>query len=189
MKINIPENINEITLSQWQRISLLEKENDYTQAKVLEIIFHVTKKQFNQMKAKDVQFLSGEVGRLFATKSTLQRTFKMKGIEYGLIPNLDDISFAELTDIDTNVEVENYHKLMSILYRPITKKTMGTYEIESYEGTNDSMKDMPLGVALGGFAFFLTLGQELVKATLNSSGMEVPAALQTSGVGFQQFTS
>ena len=97
--------------------------------------------------------------------------FKLDGIEFGFIPNLDDISFGEYTDLDTYItDWNNMHKAMAVLYRPIIKKGINnTYKISDYKGTEqyaEIIKSIPLDICLGAVVFFYNLGNELLKATI-----------------------
>ena len=41
----------------------------------------------------------------------------MRGVEYGFIPNLDDMSFGEYVDLDTYIgDWQNIHRAMAVLY-------------------------------------------------------------------------
>lgn len=96
----------------------------------------------------------------------------MGGVEFGFIPNLDDMTFGEYTDLDTYItDWEQMHKAMAVLYRPIKKKGLNdTYEIEKYNGSitySDVMKHAPLDVVFGANVFFYNLGNELLKSTMN----------------------
>jgi hypothetical protein len=95
----------------------------------------------------------------------------MGGTEFGFIPNLEDMTFGEYTDLDTYItDWDKIHKAMAVLYRPIKKKGLnGTYEIEDYNGTvtyGDVMKHAPLDVCLGATVFFYRLGNALLNATI-----------------------
>lgn len=188
MKINVPENINEIKLEQWQKLMGAADGGKFTQESVLKIIFGIRRSKLNQMKSKDVANLSNQVVMLFTKKSKFERIFVMDGIKYGIVPNLDEMTFGELTDIDENVSPDKYHRLMSILYRPIVKEALNTYSVEDYKGTNDKMLEMPLGVALGCLDFFFRLGQQLVSDTLKSATQEKVASLPKNGVGISPST-
>jgi hypothetical protein len=76
---------------------------------------------------------------------------------------------GEYVDLESiGQEVENWHKLMCILYRPITKTFGKRYEIETYKGYDNALqyKQMPVGIALGAMLFFWTLGSDLLLDTL-----------------------
>ena len=87
----------------------------------------------------------------------------MNGVDYGFIPNLDEISFGEFVDLDTYLgDWQEMHKAMQVLYRPIDISVRGRYNIKEYTAiTDDTMKEMPLGYALGAVFFLMNLGKEL----------------------------
>ena len=87
------------------------------------------------------------------------------------------MTFGEYVDLDHNIgSVENFHKAMAVLYRPITERRKDTYQIMGYSGTtefSDVMKYAPLDVAMSASVFFYRLGNDLVQATLTSLEMEM----------------
>jgi hypothetical protein len=57
------------------------------------------------------------------SKPELVTTVEFEGVKYGLIPDFDkDITAGELIDLDKYLELKDYSRLLSILYRPIKKK-------------------------------------------------------------------
>lgn len=166
MKVNIPETLNDIKLSTWQKYHELVKDkdpaSDFVRRKTLSIFYGIN--EYQLMKVKDITKLIDELNAVFNQKPELTQRFEFNGVEYGLIPNFDDITFAELTDLDLYVEEKDYHKLMSILYRPIVRTFGKTYEIKPYNGSNDKLKDMPYGIVLGVLDFFLRIGEQLTNA-------------------------
>jgi hypothetical protein len=178
--VTIPENINEMTLGQWQRIA--EAGGSIKTKELLDITYGL--KSIKDIKNIDIDYLIDAIKKVVPSekdiedkKFQLQREFVLDDVKYGFIPNLDDISFGELIDLDEFTDIKNYHKLMSILYRPITQiQTGGRYKIEKYKDVGD-LSGMPLGIALGAVSFFLTLGQQLTNAILSSLKEEgVPQA-------------
>lgn len=99
-------------------------------------------------------------------------TFTYKGVKYGLIPDLENIKTKEYLDIEMyETNVQNIHRLLAVLYRPITKEFGDKYEIEEYD-TSDKYKDVMLEVDAiiykNVIGFFLTLKEILLKDTLTS---------------------
>ena len=201
MKLNIlvPDNLNEITLEQYQKFTKLNtKENEGTAFllhKMIEVFCNINLKDIATIKYTDVQKVSIHLNKVFDTKTDLIPTFKLKGIEYGFVPELDQISFGEYIDLDNYLgDWDNMHKAMSVLYRPIKFKKENKYQIVDYEKSNDIMKDMPLDVALGAMVFFYHLNSELLTITLNYLNKEIPnkltsqqkQTLEQSGVGISQ---
>ncbi len=94
--------------------------------------------------------------------------FEFEGVEYGFIPNLDNIEVGEFLDLENLMkDGKQLHKIAAILYRPITKKIGEMYQIEPYEGTSkyaETMKKINYKVAKGGLFFFINLLKALVDA-------------------------
>jgi hypothetical protein len=90
--------------------------------------------------------------------------------DLGFIPNLTDITFGELIDLENYLpDVAKWHKAMAILYRKVSERHRDKYNIESYAGTGsaaDERKVMPLDVAFGGVLFFWTIANDLATYTL-----------------------
>ena len=116
----------------------------------------------------------------------LQRIIKIDGKEYGFEPNLSKMAYGAYLDITKyeNITIDkNWNKIMSVLYRPVTSKTLNMYEIESY----DSKKTQPelfdsvgMDVHFGTMFFFLRTLAELVNDTLSfSKEEEVPPAIKS----------
>ena len=81
------------------------------------------------------------------------------------------MSFGEYIDLESNISsVENFHKAMAVMYRPITSKRKDTYQIMPYTGTSEfaeAMKYAPLDVVMPATVFFWNLGNDLVQASLS----------------------
>ena len=193
--IELPEKLNDLTLKQWQDITSIESDDEeFYMYRILNIVYKIKGVKIEDLKNYDLELMSDAIRELLKIDPVFENRFKLGGVEYGFIPNFDDITFGELVDLDECADKENYHKLMSILYRPITKtQSGGRYKIEKYKGIDD-LSEMPLGIALGAVGFFLTLGAQLLSDTLNSlTGEEVAQAqkqgTQKSGDGILQSTS
>jgi hypothetical protein len=121
----------------------------------------------------------------------LQQTIVVNGVEYGFYPNLSKIEYGAYVDISKYNEMEldeKWAEVMSILYRPITKKVGKLYEVEPYSGKID--REMWLGVTMdvhfGAWFFFINLSKELLKGILNSTKEEgfppnIKSILERSG--------
>ena len=111
-------------------------------------------------------------------KPNLTPTFTMGDTKYGFIPELDNITYGEFVDLDGYLQdVQDLHKAMAVLYRPITNEVKHRYLIEPYEGSSryaEQMKKAPMSVAMGASLFFWRLGNELLRASLTSLEKENP---------------
>lgn len=172
-EIVIPTSLSEIPLMNYQKfIKLVEGSNDeeLIAQKSIEIFCGLNMKDVLKIKWSDVVGLANHFNELFQQKTEFKTTFKIQGMEFGFIPNLEDMSFGEYVDLDHNIgKVETFHKAMAVLYRPITKKTKDTYNIMGYSGTDEFaelMKYAPLDIAMAASVFFYRLGNDLVQASL-----------------------
>jgi len=179
-EIVIPTSLSEIPLKSYQEfIKVVEKSNDdeFIGQKTIEIFCGLKMKDVVKVKWSDVKSLTLHLNEIFKAKPKFQATFKIQDTEFGFIPNLEDMSFGEYIDLESNISnVETFHKAMAVMYRPITKKVKDRYEIFEYKGTDefsDVMKYAPLNVVLGATVFFSTLGSDLVQHTLTSLEQEI----------------
>ena len=179
-EIVIPTSLSEIPLKSYQEfMKVVEKSNDeeFIGQKTIEIFCGLKMKDVVKVKWSDVKSLTLHLNEIFKTKPKFQATFKIENTEFGFIPNLEDMTFGEYIDLESNISsVETFHKAMAVMYRPITKKVKDRYEIFEYTGSDefsDVMKFAPLNVVLGATLFFSTLGSDLVQHTLTSLEMEI----------------
>jgi len=173
LKLNVPTHLNEITLRQYKKfIEIGQNNNDpnFIQGKMIEIFCGVSHKFATLMKYKDVEEITGDINKLLLAQPKLVTTFKLNGIQYGFIPNLDDMTLGEYVDIDSFTgDYGNIEVAMNVLYRPIIKKLKNKYIIEDYNPKNkDILLDMPMDAVVSSLFFFLNLGIELSQITLNS---------------------
>ena len=130
---------------------------------MIEIFCGIELKEAYKMKAKDVHRITGILADMFEQKPVLINRFYLNNIEYGFIPNLDDMTLGEYVDLDTYLpKWEEIEKAMAVLYRPITKTYKGKYQIEDYTAEGqDAYKDMPMSIVFGAMFFFYRLGIDL----------------------------
>jgi hypothetical protein len=179
-EIVIPTSLSEIPLKSYQEfMRVVEKSNDdeFIGQKTIEIFCGLKMKDVVKVKWSDVKSLTLHLNEIFKAKPKFQATFKIENTEFGFIPNLEDMTFGEYIDLESNISsVETFHKAMAVMYRPITKKVKDRYEIFEYTGTDefsDVMKFAPLNVVLGATVFFSTLGSDLVQHTLTCLETEI----------------
>jgi hypothetical protein len=173
LEITIPTDLSEIKLSQYQKFFKIAKDNEdseFLHQKMVQIFCNIDLKDVANIKRKDVVNITNNLGTLFNANHKFIPKFKIAGLEFGFIPNLDDMTQGEYVDLDTYiVNWEDMHKAMAVLYRPIINKVGDRYQIEEYKGSityADVMKHAPLNVVLGSMVFFYHLGNELLKSTL-----------------------
>ena len=163
-KFRIPQNLNEITLEQYQEychaVETIENEM-FLQDTIISILCNITIQDLRGLTLKEIQVIT------LAVVNIVSR-FTLNGVEYGFIPNLNEISYGENKDIVTYMAegVKSYHKAMAVLYRPILKTSNDTYSISEYKVPNaheSALKEMPVSVMLGAIVFFWSLTKELLQ--------------------------
>jgi hypothetical protein len=175
VEIDIPSNLSEISLDRYQKYMLTLNNSDdkeFVFQKMIEIFCGLELKEVVKMKASTVIELVQHFDKLFNEKTKFKNRFKLNGVEFGFIPDLEEISWGEYIDIESNVwDFQNIHKALAVMYRPIVKDVKGKYEIEPYKGDlsyAEVLKYAPLDVVLPASVFFWTLGIELISSTLYS---------------------
>ena len=172
IKLNIPETLKEVTLSQYQKwVKIIDEEelSSFFQQKMIEIFCSSDLKAILQMKIKDVDEVTTHIDNLFKEKPVFVPTFKLGEIEFGFIPKLDEMTFGEYIDLDSYLgEWNTMNKAMSVLFRPVKYKRKGKYIIEDYEGSDKfDLSQMPLDVVMGAIFFFVHLRKELTSSILS----------------------
>ena len=187
-EILIPSSLRDIKLSQWQKFkSILDKnegaeDSDFVKQKMLEIFCGVDLKQASNIPLKTFDDLISHINELFSDKCDRVNKFKLKGtdgveVQFGLIPNLDEMSYGEHQDIEKYLfDTKNLHRAMAVLYRPVLFNKGETYHIERYRGSDhlaDVMKDCPLDVFFGVQVFFYNLAKKLGLYTMDCTLQEL----------------
>ena len=187
--LNVPTSLSEISLKRYQTyVAMQENSNDdeFVAQKMIEIFCDVTLKDIVKIKLSSLNELVGHFTQLFSEKPKFQPTFKIKDMEFGFIPELEEITFGEYVDLESSLSNwQTFHKAMAVLYRPIKKRKGDKYEIAEYNPNQDMqelMRFAPLDVCIAASLFFWNLGNELLPAILNYLEMEIkknPTILKT----------
>ena len=168
VEIKIPESLDEITVEQYQRYSLVE-EPGYEET--LNILANIPMSVIMKMKPEDVKETAGHIAGLFEGDNSLQSKFEMNGVTYGFIPKLDDITYGENKDLTTFLgDTKNLHLSMAVMYRKVSNEFGDKYLIEDYmtdKMLSEKMKQAPISVALGASVFFYNLTNALLRAIPN----------------------
>lgn len=187
-EIKVPQRLSAIKLNQYQQylkiLKGIEKESEsisnesseFLNLKSMEIFCGLQLKDSYKLPLSVFDSVLAQLAECFKEQTPRVDRFTMtdaagKTIEFGLMPNISEMSFGEYYDLDSYVQDwETMHKAMAVLYRPIVLDTKGKYLIEEYEGSakwSDVMAEMPVNVALGAYVFFYRLGSKLSKHTMN----------------------
>jgi len=199
IEINVPTSLSEVTLGQYQKFLKIAEDNpegNFLNAKMIEIFCGIPLSDSYKLKMSSVIAIIDILNELLSQTPKRVEQFTMNGVQYGFIPDLDEMSLGEYVDLDGSAsDWNNMHIAMNVLYRKIKIKKSGKYNIVDYNVENpEKMKDMPLDAAIGSLFFFYNLGMELSKHTIlysnNLEEMEVyqeQLISQTNGDGISQF--
>ena len=163
MKIVLPTDFKDITLHQYQQWHKgLDKFNSialFTDIDLSKVSLNAINTSYEHLE----ELFSNEEPRFF-------KIIEHQEEKYGFVNDWDAFSAGEWIDVETysSDPVLNAHKIMSILYRPIDRMVLDRYSIVPYEGTNDSLKDIPACFFLGAMVFFCESEKEYLNNLAHS---------------------
>jgi hypothetical protein len=203
------QQIEIIVPTDWSAITLrkyIELTNDLKlydgddEAQTAALFYHLCKLEPNVLPKLDAETYLSIKDNLYSfindNNLDLKKEITLNGIQYGFYPNLSKIEYGAYVDISKYNEMaldERWAEVMSILYRPITKRIGSLYEVEPYSGKID--KEQWLGVTMdvhfGAWFFFINLSKELLRGILNYTkemGLHpnIKSILERSGEVIQQ---
>ena len=213
LELSVPGRLSDIKLEQYQKyvkvFDSVDKEAedaaDFVNLKALEIFCGLELRESYKLPMKSFSGVLEAIAKCLQEPTPLVKRFWFRGsndveVEFGMIPDLHNISFGEYIDLERYIsDWTQMHKAMAILFRPITAKKKDFYEIEQYEGSDKYagyMLHMPANVALGALVFFYRLGMKLSKHTMDSSLRQMTDQqlqqveskfLEQNGVGINHF--
>lgn len=170
--INVPTELNEITLNQYQKFLKIqdkEENNNFIQTKMIEIFCNITMQDALNIKLLDADKIAILISNMFEQKPSLIKSFWLNNVEYGFVNNLDEITLGEYIDLDTYIgEWDKIQIAMNVLYRPIKQKLGDKYLIEDYDpDKKDRLINMPMDAVFSSIIFFYHLGIELSQTMMN----------------------
>ena len=183
--------------------SATEREESLDDLSILRAFLSYSNKEVDDLPIKVTKSVLESIYELLnKTEYKFTPTFKHKGILYGFIPNLDNITYGENTDLVKYISNwDTMHRAMAVAYRPIKKNWLGRpklfngkYVIEDYKGTSnaDAFLDLDVEIVLGMQVFFYNLTKELVNSIPSYlQSLEIPqemlTSLQANGESMQSF--
>jgi len=201
LKIVVPTDWSAITLRKYIELTndLKLYEGD-DEAQTAALFYHLCKLEPNVLPKLDAETYLNIKDDLYSfinhNQLDLKKEITLNGVQYGFYPNLSKIEYGAYVDISKYNEMaldSKWAEVMSILYRPITKRIGGLYEVKSYDGYIDKelWLDVTMDVHFGAWFFFINLSKELLKGILNSTkemGLppNIKSILERSGEVIQQ---
>jgi hypothetical protein len=214
--INCPTSWAEVKLEDYlqfyKQLKPYEKTEQYEEKAILFGTFNftdITEEEYLNLPESTFTSLKDKLNKLlYTTELPIIKSFEIQNVKYGFIPSLDDMAYGEYLDLISYSSKnlwDNISVLMSILYRPITKSLVNSYNIEKYSGTKPETVELfnqalTMDIVFGAISFFLHLQTDLVSATLtyltdqmtmtkNQEVLEALQVLQKSGLDITQLPS
>jgi len=195
MRIEVPTSLNQITIGQFLkwRNAVDKSSEEFLPFQLVSIFCNIDLNEVIKIPLKQFEEITSTLGIALSEQPKHIERFKMNGVEYGFIPNLDSITTAEYIDLDAYIETDVL-KSMMVMYRPIESSFGKLYNIKEYSGTDgfEIMKDAPASVFLGAKVFFWNLSKDLLKCLPNYleriTTDQEKTILEQNGVGIFQLT-
>jgi len=172
MNIQIPTELNDITLEQYQAFDIInnnEQEQEFKLHKTISIFTDVDMETVAKFPMKDAEEIAEDILSVLEQNNPFNRFFTLDGVKYGFIPSLEDISLGEYIDLEDGLkDTKSFHKAAAVMFRPIVKQYGDLYTIEPYTATLDNMelmKKAPLGSVTGAVVFFWSIVNELQRVS------------------------
>lgn len=180
MKVNIPTDLDAITVEQYQKFMAANTEDadkEFLMLKTVSIFCGVDMREVAQFPLDVVEEIVAEITAVLNQNKPFEQFFEMDGVEYGFIPDLEAITIGEYIDLETGLqEDKDLHKAAAVMYRPIKRRKGELYTIQPYKGDNASAalaKGFPMGVVTSAVVFFYNIAKELLMDFQASSKKEL----------------
>jgi hypothetical protein len=188
--LTIPDSLDEITLKQYKHFLTITKDLDgeFFKQRMIESLCNVKFLRVRMMKRTDVNDIVNSLTNLINEDSEFKHRFFIKDMEFGMIPDLENMTSGEFGDLTEYIgDWQTMNKAMAVLFRPIKERQGDKYSIVDYNGTGataELLDFMPLSIAKGAMLFFYLLTNELVNAiqasTMEEAAKEILQSQETS---------
>ena len=134
---NVVESWEEVTLEKFMQLNMGEIDTQSKEAlEVIATLSDLPKNIIKQLSLRDVTNLFERLGKI-EIQDVLKCTVVIDSGEYGMHPDLSEITLGEYADLETFMVGDlknNLPEIMAILFRPIKEKDGDVYTIEAYDG-------------------------------------------------------
>ena len=192
IEIKVPVNWSAVTLEQYLKLQRdVEVYGDDDVSYTATLLYHlcgVTPSMIPQLPTDTLNSIKSDLrGFMGDNDYPLQKIISINGKQYGFEPNLSTMSYGAYLDItkyETITIDKNWNKIMSVLYRPVKKKSAGLYTIEPYDSEKSEPElfdNIGMDVHFGAMFFFLRTLTDLVNDILNSlKEVELPPNIKST---------
>ena len=136
---NIVDSWEDVTLEKFMQLTM---EEDVSKTKEVEqtiaLLSDLPQTLIKELSLRDVINIFEKLAELQVQENKmLTTTLTIDGVEYGMHPDLSEITLGEYADIETYVKMglqKHLPEIMAILFRPIVERENDVYTIEAYNG-------------------------------------------------------
>ena len=169
---NLIDSWSDVTLEKWMQVIDVETGSKTEQAEeTIAALSDMPKKLVKELALRDVAIIMGKVADLQSKQDTgLKKVFEIDGVEYGMHPNLSEMTLGEYADIETLLKEgleKNMPEIIAVLFRPVTERNGEAYTIEAYDGNitirAEQFKKMSAEQVQAALFFFWNLGKGLLR--------------------------
>tara|TARA_R110000824_G_scaffold6298_1_gene29112 strand:- start:517 stop:1170 length:654 start_codon:yes stop_codon:yes gene_type:complete len=202
---NLVNSWAEVTLEKWIKLIALEEGSNTKEAQeTIALLSDIPDKLINELSLRDIVLIMEKIANLDSEKeSILKKVIEIDGVEYGMHPDLSEITLGEYADIETLIKLglnKNLPDLMAILFRKVTERNGKAYTIEAYDGNisirAETMKKMTaeqVKSTLFFFYNFVTALSKIMPSFLIQRKQEIAeqlrmATLRNDGAGSESYT-
>ena len=191
----------DVTLETWIALTGISEGSNAKEAEeTIALLTDIPRKLVRELSLRDVTIILSKMGEVQGEKKTiLKKIIEIDGTEYGMHPDLSEITLGEYADIETMIKEgieKNLPELMAVLFRPVIERgeSEDVYTIEAYDGNikirAEVMKKMSASKVQSVLVFFYGLGMillEITELSLTAQMQEMKTlqteTLQVDGLG------
>tara|TARA_Y100001938_G_C8101776_1_gene442464 strand:+ start:15440 stop:16090 length:651 start_codon:yes stop_codon:yes gene_type:complete len=182
---HLPLSWGEVSIKQYQELMMLidnEKNELDTKIRTISILTGCELSLLSKASVANLNKVYKKLGELTAKlpSKTFRRVIEIEDVEYGFIPDMNDLTFGEFVDIDTWLQsgYANLIDILTVLYRPVLKRKGERYNIAEYEASSRVerakvfSRSMSVDSVYGAMVFFYTIASKHIETTLYSLEMQ-----------------
>jgi len=169
----------EMTISQYQNYQKYKELYDKEPGRLLAMYLNVSYNELKDIPKPQVDFVQNYLtGQMMGAEYKDETHFKFthNGTLYGLENDWAKLAWGAWVDLEVftsdNLD-ENIHRIMAILYRPITEEGKKKYKIEPYKSDDiedraEIFKELPIKYWFGAASFFFLVSNKYIINMQNS---------------------
>ncbi len=181
-EFKLPTSWDEVSVAQYSKLMLAIEKEGTTEIelmiKSLEALVGIDGGILTKVPIKMLREAYKQLGELTSNmpSNELSRVVEIDGIEYGIIPDFNELTLGEFVDLDNYLQdnYNNLNKIFAVLYRPVIERDGNNYNIEPYSLKNISDRRelfnnrLSIDTVYGALVFFCSIGSKHIESTLYS---------------------